>query len=281
MKHKPSGSLVISIALHVMFGAVLLYVLSLPFPLREWLELTPGPKVVENVHYVALPPRGTNTPGRSGGNGKPVTNTPAAPPPHVVAPSSVPMRLPPPPPVPKQKGGSGPIIGAGGATQGVVPSFSDPRVWLPPGAMEAQTPKGLKESLDSVLATIIQAHNDSLAIVAGNNSRKPGDWTVDHNGKKYGIDQKHIYLGSFKIPTAILALLPLNVQGNPSQIQRTRAFQYMHDDIQYQAQQAMNEEEFRDAVKKIRERKQREHDEELAKKKAQQAAQRADDPSIP
>jgi hypothetical protein len=278
---KPSGSLLISIALHAVFGAVLVYVLSLPFPLAEWLRFEPPPQQFEHLRYYALPSNGTNTPGKSGGNGRPVTHTPAAPAPRVLAPNAVPTQLPPPPKVPAQKGGSGPIIGAGGATQGVVPSFSDPRVWLPAGAMEAQKPKDLKESLDSVLATAIQAHNDSLAIIAGNSGRKPGDWTVDHDGKKYGIDQKHIYIGSFKIPTAILALLPLNVQGNPSEIQRNRALQYMHDDIAYQARQAMNEDEFRDAVKKIRERKQREHDEELAKKKAQQAAQRADDPSVP
>ena len=38
MKRKPSGSLLISIALHAVFGAVLVYVLSIPFPLREWLQ---------------------------------------------------------------------------------------------------------------------------------------------------------------------------------------------------------------------------------------------------
>jgi len=283
MKRRPSGSLIVSIALHVVFGAVLVYVLSIPFPLQELLERKPPPEPVEHIGYIALPNNGTNTPGKSGGNGRPVTKKPPEPKPRIIAPSTVPTTLPPiPHAVPKPEGGSGPVIGAGGVTRGVVPSFADPRVWLPPGATEeAQTPKGLPESLDSVLAARVQAHNDSLAAIAGNIGRKPGDWTVEKGGKKYGVDQKNIYLGKFKIPTAILALLPLNVQGNPQEIQRNRALEYMHNDIMYQAQQAMNEEEFRDAVKRIRERKQREHDEELAKKKAQQATRRADDPTIP
>ena len=118
-------------------------------------------------------------------------------------------------------------------------------------------PKSPKERLDSALAARLKAHNDSLAALALT-GRRPGDWTVTKKGKKYGIDQKNIYIGDITIPTAVLALLPLNVQGNPTTIERERTLNAMHGAIADQAQGVMNEEEFREAVKRIRERKERE-----------------------
>jgi hypothetical protein len=273
---KPSGSLLVSVALHLLFGAALIYVLSIPFPLREILVWTPPAEQVEHIQYVTVTKPGPANPGRSGGDGHPVREHAPVPRPRVVAPSTVPTQIPPTPPaVQKPIGGSGPVVGAGGPTVGIVPSFPDSRLWAPPGPGTSM-PKGLTESLDSVLAVGVQAFNDSMANVASHAGRKPGDWTVEHNGQKYGIDQKHIYIGPIKIPTAILALLPLNIQGNPTDIRRERALEYMHTDIMYQAQQAMNEEEFRDAVRKLRERKQREHDAALRAKKKQIAGK--DDP---
>src|SRR5690606_41888676 len=42
-------------------------------------------------------------------------------------------------------------------------------------------------------------------------------------GQKWGIDPQYIRLGRFSIPTAVLGLLPLNVQGNPVAIERDRS----------------------------------------------------------
>lgn len=56
MKRRPSGSLLISIALHVVLGIGLLWVLSIPYPFHNWLsQLVPEEKPVEHVSYVALP----------------------------------------------------------------------------------------------------------------------------------------------------------------------------------------------------------------------------------
>jgi hypothetical protein len=52
-------------------------------------------------------------------------------------------------------------------------------------------------------------------------------------------------------------------------------------EIMEQAQRAMNEEEFREAVKRIRERKEREHEAELARKKAAEKAKTAGEQPIP
>lgn len=271
---RPDGSLAVSIVLHIVLGAALLWVLSIPTPFHEWGDHRQPPPT-ERIGYVTLPSGGAPTRGRSGGNGRPIEKTRAptraAP---LTAPTSVPTAVPrPAPSATGAGGGTGPVVGAGGLERGVTPSFDDPRVWLPPGQVE-WPPKKYTQALDSVLASRIQAHNDSVAAVASNAGRAPGDWTFQKNGKKYGIDQHKIYIGDHSIPSAILALLPLNTTANPTQLQQDRALAYQRNDIQYQAQRAMNEQEFREAVKRIRERKQREHDEEMKrredeKKKAQ------------
>ena len=277
MKRRISGSLLISIAVHIVFGAALLWVLSIPAPFNQWLKQYRGaPIPVERIGFLQLPNRGTNVPGRSGGNGRPVTRHrgPAAP---LTAPTTVPTGIP--QPVPGAAGapeaGSGPVVGRGGAEQGIVPSFSDPRLWLPPGPV-VTAPKTPSQRLDSAIVARLQVHLDSMQAIAANAGRAPGDWTFEKNGKKYGIDSKKIYIGDHTLPTAILALLPLNSGGNPILAQQDKALAFQRAEIMENAQRAMNEEEFREAVKRIRERKQREHDAELKareerRKKAAQA----------
>jgi len=106
--------------------------------------------------------------------------------------------------------------------------------------------------------------------------RQPGDWTFDKDGKKYGIDQKYIHLGKFSIPTAVLALLPINVQQNPTTYESNKRSNQLHADIFWQAQRGMNDADFKKAVKSIRERKEREK--EQAEKKTRQADQPAAQP---
>ena len=154
---------------------------------------------------------------------------------------------------------TGPLRGGSGSTRGAQPTFDDARVWSDdPEFMYA--PKTDKERLDSALVTTLRRHQDSLAAFAYTpNKFERGDWTFERNGRKYGIDQQYIRLGRFSIPTALLALLPLNrMQGNPIAMERDRNAAYMRADILLHAQAAMNEEEFRKAVRAIRDRKERE-----------------------
>jgi hypothetical protein len=100
--------------------------------------------------------------------------------------------------------------------------------------------------------------------------RKPGDWTFEKNGKKYGVDEKYIRLGKISIPTAILALLPINTTGNPTMNDRNKLQNQLHADIFWNAQRGMNEADFKKAVRSIRERKERERE---AQKKTREADQ--------
>jgi hypothetical protein len=210
----------------------------------------------QHVGFVALPRAGvkTPTPGRSGGDGRPATSREI----HVVAPATVPTTLPAPSaPVAKTADaeGLGPIVGTGGPSRGVRPQYSDPRVWEPPGKVVA-APKTVAESIDSIIGVAIAPYNDSVAAAA--QKRDPTDWTIEKGGYKWGIDKRAIRLGPVSIPTALLALLPLNLTGNPITMERDRSYASMNRDISWHAQQAINEADFMKAVRSIRERKDRE-----------------------
>jgi hypothetical protein len=268
-KSRPSGSLLVSLAVHAVLAVGLVYLLSMPFPLQEFLKhrrVQTAP--TERISFIAFPDRGVNTPGRSGGDGRPVRPRKARPP--LVAPTTTPQVVSPPPAAPAKpepESGSGPLVGKGGATEGLVPSFSDPRLWVAPGPV-ASAPKTPAERLDSSLVSRLQAHLDSVQSLAS--GEKPADWTVKKGDKKYGLDQHNIYLGSFKIPSALLALLPLNVQANPGAAERSRALSEQHMEIMEQAQRASNDDDFKAAVKRIRERKWQERQRRLEDEKKQQ-----------
>lgn len=266
---RPSGSLLLSIALHVVLGAALAYVLAIPYPIGQLFHRDQGAAIpVERISFFTVPDRGVTSPGRSGGDGRPLRrDTP--PRRALIAPATVPMSLPPAAPsttLPPESG-SGAVVGKGGATEGILPSVHDPSLWVKPGTVVG-APKTPAEEAASTLSEKLRAANDSMAWAAANGARLP-EWVTTRNGKKYGIDQNKIYIGGIAIPTALLALLPLNQQSNPQQLERNRAISAMTREINFQAQRAMNEDEFRAAVKKIRERKEKEHQEqEKAKAKA-------------
>jgi hypothetical protein len=256
-RRRPPGSLLASIGLHVVVAVLLVQFLISPNIIRLILGGgMPAPVPTERIGFLRLP-RAKDAPvvGRSGGDNRPVTKTPPV---RLVPQTTVPNGLPtvaPPAESPQAESGSGPLVGTGGPTRGIRPSYDDPRLWPAPGDI-ISAPKTPTQRLDSVIADLIKPLNDSLAVAAGR--RQPGDWTFEKDGKKYGIDPKWIHLGKFSIPTALLGFLPLNVQANPTLAERNKLSNQLHSDIMSQAQRGMNEADFRKAVKSIRERKERE-----------------------
>ncbi len=258
MKRRPPVALLVSIALHVVLGAALIQVVLMPLPLAEWFRRARVSSLpVERIAFITLPrSAGPTNPGRSGGDGRAPSTRPLPPPP--AAPATVPTGVTPVPAAPAPpEPGSGEVIGSGGPTRGIRPSFSDPRIWLPPGPV-VSAPTTATERLDSAFGARLRAHVDSLAALAATQGRGAGDWTFTKGGKKYGIDPQYIHLGDVKLPTAVLAMLPFNRQGNIMAIQNERRIDQMHGDIMEQAQRAYTEDEFRSAVRAIRERKERE-----------------------
>ena len=252
-RRKVSPSVLVSIGVHLVVAVALMRMLILHIDVsRTSRKQTPAE---ERVGFVTLAKPGEQpTAGKVGGDGRPATPREI----HVVAPRIVPNSIPMPNVTaakPTEEPGNGPLVGGGGPSRGVKPSYSDGRVWEPPGVVVGR-PKTVKETIDSLIADGIAPYNDSIAAAA--QRRDPTDWTIEKGGYKWGIDRHAIRLGPVSIPTALLAMLPLNVQGNPTTIERDRAYAAMNRDISWHAQQAINDADFMKAVRSIRERKERE-----------------------
>lgn len=248
-----------SVAIHVVAIAVLVRVAIVPL---HWIDVSRPPEPVQtHVDYVRIP-ADSGAHRKAGGDNRRVTSKVAPAP--LVTPAAVPSELPPEPtktttpaaPAAPAEGGTGAIVGGGGPTRGVTPQFIDPRLWAPtePAPVKPKTPT---ERLDSAIASRVHHVEDSLSALGP--QRAAGDWTVKgKDGKQYGIDQKYIHLGNFSIPTALLALLPLNVQGNPSTYENAKRIGAMRADIIEGAARSARDEDFNAAVKELRQRMQKE-----------------------
>jgi hypothetical protein len=274
MKYRrPSGPWITSIAIHLVVAVIFVQAILSRHGFFLNFEHPISTPVVQRIGFLSLPQsksKGAPTAGRNGGDGistKPTTVAPET------APTVVPKTLAPAPkgpPVTSIGPSSGPLIGGGGQLRGIQPRYEDPRVWVAPGEI-ASAPKTSSEQLDSVIALDIGRFNDSVRVARG--GRQPGDWTFEKNGQKYGIDSKYIRLGPVSIPTAVLAMLPINIAGNPTTYERSKTLTSRHDEIFEQAQRGINDADFNKAVREIRERKERERKEadEIKKKAAQEA----------
>jgi hypothetical protein len=152
----------------------------------------------------------------------------------------------------------------------VGPAYGDGLLWVRPVPVSpADVARNLErthfEQVDSAVTVIMQAFLDSLDHERGAELARIPNWTTTLSGKKFGVDSRYIYLAGLKIPAAVLALLPLP-EGN---IDQTRAYNHLMDlraDIEQAARRADNMDEFKRAIRELRERKQRERDFERAQR---------------
>lgn len=259
-RRRPSGSLLLSLAVH---GLVAVLLLNIVFhydfsSLRQAREPAPP---VEQITYIAVMPGG----GALGGTSSGAPARAEQPSRGLVAPPRVPTVMPTPQPSGGTPGGviGGTGVGGGvGPTSGIVPADPDPRLVADPRQF-FPVPKTQAQRTDSAVHAIIFAYNDSVARAAAAAGREPGDWTFEKGGKKWGLDGRNIYLGKFAIPSAVLAALPLRIQGNPGEALNDRLVGTRRGEVAEHAASQYHDVEFKDAVKRIRERKDRERRERL------------------
>jgi hypothetical protein len=255
-KRPRAGSFAVSLAIHavviVAFGGMVF-----SYPLGQLMSRTPKAQP-ERLQYVVVPPQAA--PSSVSRAVRAATAAPAA----LANPRVVPTELPPPVDTAPSRAAGGTGTGAGvdgaGAVTGVVPRQPDARISLNTGPV-ARIPRTPGEAVDSIIDLAIGIYNDSMAIAA--RQRKPGDWGFKgKDGQVWGWDKEGIRLGKFTIPNALLALLPLNTAGGGSPIE-ARSLAYIRRDVLENAQRSISEDEFRAAVKRIRERKERERRQKL------------------
>ncbi len=154
--------------------------------------------------------------------------------------------------------------GTGRATVPLLrPSLGDGILWVQPLPL---APRELAERLtrthyelvDSAVSVIVQRYIDSLLAAPTPLTNRPPSWTTQIGGKTFGIDSRSIHLGGLKIPTAILALLPIADGGGNIDLRYANRLADIQSDLQYAAQRAVSMDEFKRAIREIRERRERE-----------------------
>lgn len=264
---------VVSLVLHVAIAVVLVSVAGPTFldNLREQARIafTPilldeAPREIAMPQYAGVP---EGRPGPAGGQGgRFIGIVPTARVDTVLPPPGpaflVTRELPPPSPSDTTKG---PLLLPGPAGYRLVgPQYGAGRVWVRTAEAELGV-VGESPDLRTHAERIQQAVRDRIKAYIDTMPRDsfalppPPKWTTQIGEDKWGVDGSWIYLGDFKIPTILLALLPLP-QGNYDAAQDAAELQSMRDEILNAAQRAQTAEEFRKYVDDLRKRKQAERD---------------------
>lgn len=259
------GSILFSLAAHVVLIAL---IASITFRYPFMSLFREKPVQTERIQYVEVRPQ----PAQSIGSGSATNTKPkkAAKAVQLVAPTAVPTELPPVAPATPTGGDvAGTGTGGGGTEVGVGtsvnPSLNDPRIELRPSTL--RMPLSVAAKNDSAVKAIFMAYREAEIAAEENRGRSPRDWTIERNGQKYGLDSQYIYLGKFKLPSAILAALPFNTGGvDGARLRANRQADFIRDDI-YSHSQGLSEDDFRAAIKRIRERKDKERQEAEGEKK--------------
>jgi hypothetical protein len=163
------------------------------------------------------------------------------------------------------------------------PALASGQLWvrpLPAAPQElAQRLQRTHEELaDSAVTATVQAYLDSVAREPGAGDVALPDWTTEVGGRKFGLDDKYIYVAGIRIPAVLLALLPLPAAGNYDRNQAYNRLMDIRRDIYQAAARADNTAEFKRYVKEIRERKERERQFREAQRQAPDSAPAAPQP---
>lgn len=142
------------------------------------------------------------------------------------------------------------------------PGLGNGRLWvqplpLPPRELAGRLQRTNAELLDSVVTATIQSFLDSIALEPGAEHATLPDWTRNVAGLKFGLDSRNIYIAGLKIPAAVLALLPIPGANQSKAFDRSEE---MYSDLRRAANRAATLAEFKQAIREMRERKERERE---------------------
>jgi len=114
------------------------------------------------------------------------------------------------------------------------------------------------ELVDSAVTAIVQAYIDSVLTAPAAPGSAPPSWTTKIGGQTFGLDNKFIYLGPLKIPTMLLALLPIGNAGAVNlDLTKMHQLDAMREDLQFAARRSQTMEDFKRAVRELRTERER------------------------
>lgn len=130
---------------------------------------------------------------------------------------------------------------------------------LAPRALAQRLSRTHLELVDSAVSAIVQAYIDSVVAAPTRPGAALPSWVTEIEGQSFGLDSRYIYLGPLRIPTALLALLPIP-GGSNADLQEGRRMMAIREDLAYAVRRAETMDDFKKAIKEIRERRDRERE---------------------
>lgn len=146
----------------------------------------------------------------------------------------------------------------------ITPRYGTGLLWVEPLPLTPREIAALlsgrsdSQLLDSAITALTQKYLDAMADEVRAQPSALPSWTTTVGDQTLGIDSRFIYLGPLKVPTFLLALLPINVQPNPTQAAMVRKLNSMREDLLTAGRRSANLAEFKDAVRQLREQKEAE-----------------------
>jgi hypothetical protein len=154
------------------------------------------------------------------------------------------------------------------------PALGEGKLWVqplpaPPREIAEALGTSHIELVDSAVSAIVQAYIDSVLNAPASPGSAPPSWTTQIFGKTFGIDSKYIYLGGLKIPSAVLAFLPIKGGGMTMEYSKASRMGAIREDLIYAAQRAGTLDDFRRAVRELRAERERQRELEKNQRKPQ------------
>ena len=169
----------------------------------------------------------------------------------------------------------------------IAPALGEGKLWIrplpaPPRELAEAITRTHAQLVDSAVAAIVQEYIDSVLSAPSPAGAAAPSWTTQIFGKTFGIDSKYIYLGPLKIPSAILALLPIKGGGATMEYSQAARLAAIREDLVTAAARAQTMEDFKRAVKELRAERERLHQlRENQRRKPDSTAKKPKDPLIP
>jgi hypothetical protein len=153
------------------------------------------------------------------------------------------------------------------------PGIGDGKLWVEPLPLAPRqlasilTQRPPQELLDSFVTAVVQAYLDSIVSDPYYGQMRPPSWVANVAGTKFGIDASSIYIAGLKIPTALLALLPIKASGNQATM-LDHDLENMATDLRIAGARSNNLDDFKRAVRQMRERREAEREFERNRERA-------------
>ncbi len=142
------------------------------------------------------------------------------------------------------------------------PSLGEGRLWVrplpaPPREIAEALTRTHLQLVDSAVSAIVQQYIDSVLNAPSEPGAALPSWTTKILGKTFGIDSKYIYIAGLKIPSAVLALLPIKGGGMTLEYSKANKLALIREDLSFAMQRSATLDDFKRAVRELRAERER------------------------